>query len=138
MTTLLYLSIPYWLTYWAEQDDRNDNIGHYIGVLGWLVLVLFILGLIRNNLLAQTLQSSSKLLHNHAVMSIARFPSSYFDSNSTGAIMGKMSNDIMKMDEMIPRMSTDFLQVLFITAGSILSMVVGNPFMSIVLVPFAI
>lgn len=102
VTTFLYLLVPYWLTYWAEQDDRNDNIGYYVGVLGWIVLVLLILGLIRNNLIAQTLQSSSKILHNNALMSIVRFPSSYFDSNTTGAIMGKMSNDIMKMDELIP------------------------------------
>ena len=84
------------------------------------------------------LMAASKNIHNKAIVSISRFPTKYFDEHTTGRIMGKMSNDVGKMDEFMPWMGTDMLQVVFITMGSILAMVIGNPAMILLFIPLMI
>ena len=136
VTMLLYMGVPFWLSYWSEQEGRDDF--YYIEVLALIVGALFVLGLARNNLFIQALQTSSKKIHNEALMRMARMPTRYFDENTSGKIMGRLSNDVARMDEFLTWFFVDMLQVCFITLGSAIAMLVGNPYMLVGFIPMLI
>lgn len=135
---LAYISVPYWLVHWSSQSDDMQQDAYYVEILALIILCVIFLALLRNNLMSQTLLSSSKNLHNEVLSRMVKRPISFYDKNSPGRIIGKLSNDVSKTDDMIPWMFTDFMQCLFITLGSVLIMVIGNPWISLLILPMVL
>ena len=138
VTMLIYMGVPFWLVYWSEQSEEEQQDFYYIQVLALIVGVLFVLGFVRNNLFIQSLQSSSKNIHNEALIRMTRMPTRYFDENTSGKIMGRLSNDVARMDEFLTWFFVDMMQVGFITLGSAIAMLAGNPFMIAGFIPMVI
>lgn len=132
---LAYISVPYWLVHWSSQSSKAQHDSYYVGVLGLLIVLVISLALLRNNLMSQTLLTSSRNIHNEVLERIVKCPITFYDQNPSGKIIGRLSNDISKLDDMIPWMFTDFMQGLFITVGSVLIMVIGNPWIGLLLLP---
>jgi ATP-binding cassette subfamily C (CFTR/MRP) protein 4 len=138
ITMLVSLAVPYWLAIWSSQEGDELDKTYYIEVLGYIVLVLTVLGLCQNNLNAQTGASAAKNMHKQALEQVVRSPSKFFDEHSSGAIMTRFSKDVIISDELLPWFFLDLLQVSFIVFGSFLGMMIGNPFLVILFVPLAL
>ena len=110
-TQFTFLCVPYWLAVWSQQDSEEAKDPYYLEVLGFIVLILVVLALLRNNLLYQNILSSSRNLHNMIIRKLARAPVKFFDENSSGKIMGRCSKDIAMMDDFLTWMFTDMIQV---------------------------
>ena len=134
-TMLAYLAVPYWLSYWSTQGHSESKNPYYIAVLAVIVLIILTLGLTRNNLFLQTLLTSSNSYHKQAITALARSPTDFYDSNSTGVIMGRCSKDIGMIDDMLSWVFTDLMQVAFNMFGFALAMMVGDPWVAIAFVP---
>ena len=104
-------------------------------VLGYIVLLLLGVTLAKNNLLYQNILTSSRNLHNTLITKLARSKVEFFDKNTSGHIMGRCSKDIAMMDDFLSWMFTDFIQVMFLAFGSMAAMVIGNPWLCIVIIP---
>ena len=60
----------------------------------------------------------------------------FFDENTSGKIMGRCSKDIAMMDDFLTWMFTDMIQVQFMAFGALVAMVIGNPWLAIISIPF--
>ncbi|ODV93458.1 hypothetical protein PACTADRAFT_82780 [Pachysolen tannophilus NRRL Y-2460] len=108
LTTSLSVASSFWLKIWSESNVANgfnDNVFKFVGIYALLgmssdftlfirALVLWLLCCIR----------ASKILHDNMARAVMRSPMSFFETTPIGRIMNRFSNDINKIDEMLPRM----------------------------------
>lgn len=96
-----------WLKHWSDINTRlgfNPNIAKYLGIY-------FLLGF--GSALSTLIQTvivwiycsieGSKILHRDMINSVLRSPMEFFETTPIGRIMNRFSNDIYKIDEILPR-----------------------------------
>lgn len=66
--------------------------------------------------------NASKALHNKMFNCILRAPMKFFDTNPSGRILNRFSKDMGAVDEVLPKVVLETLQIFFIMLG-ILGMV---------------
>ena len=128
LVVLLYLSIPFWLQYWARQSKEEQQNGLYVTVLGLLCLGLILAGAARCWFLYFTLLRASKNVHNRAVSKLVETHSVFFDANPTGRLLNRLSRDVALMDEWLVSSTADFMLYFLLAAAYIIVIVVLNPY----------
>lgn len=73
--------------------------------------------------------NASKSLHNKMFNCILRTPMKFFDTNPSGRILNRFSKDMGAVDEVLPKVVLETLQIFFIMLG-ILGMVSFSCFKS--------
>lgn len=66
--------------------------------------------------------NSSKALHNKMFNCLLKAPMAFFDTNPCGRILNRFSKDMGAVDEMLPKVVLETLQIFFLMIG-ILGMV---------------
>jgi ABC-type multidrug transport system fused ATPase/permease subunit len=135
-TCVVYIAVPYWLAVWGSQEGSELENPFYVEVLGYIVLCLVCLGLLQNTLNCQSAISASKNIHAKALTKIVCSPTRLFDSSSSGSILSRFSKDISLCDSQIPIRLTEVSQMIMTLAGCFIAILIGNPFMTILLLPF--
>jgi ABC-type multidrug transport system fused ATPase/permease subunit len=131
----VYIAVPYWLAVWGSQKGDELENPFYVEMLGFIVLCLVCLGLLENTLNLQSSISASKTIHAKALTKIVCSPTRLFDCSSSGSILSRFSKDISICDSQIPIRLTEFCQISMTVAGSFIAILIGNPFMTILLLP---
>ena len=134
LVVLLYLSIPFWLQYWARQSKEEQQQGPYVLVLGLLSLGLILFGAVRCWFIYALLLRASRNVHNRAVHSLVETQSVFFDANPTGRLLNRLSRDVALMDEWMVSTTADFLLYFFLAVAYVVVIVVLNPY-SLIPVP---
>jgi ABC-type multidrug transport system fused ATPase/permease subunit len=135
-TCVVYIAVPYWLAVWASQEGSELENPFYVEVLGYIVLCLASLGLLQNTLNFQSAITASKNIHAKALTKIVCSPTRLFDCNSSGSILSRFSKDISLCDSQIPIRLTEVCQMIMNLAGCFIAILIGNPFMTVLLLPF--
>jgi ATP-binding cassette, subfamily C (CFTR/MRP), member 1 len=122
-----------------EEEGGNSDFGMFIGIyfaLGFsgsvliacAALVLYLLCCIRG----------SKKLHDDMAQAVLRSPMQFFETTPIGRILNRFSNDIYKIDEVLPRTFSMFfrncVQVMFVVV--VISM--STPAFVLLIPPFAL
>ena len=134
LVVLFYLSVPFWLQYWARQSKEEQQQGLYVTVLGLLCLGLIAFGAARCWFIYATLLRASRNVHNQAVCSLVETHSVFFDANPTGRLLNRLSRDVALMDEWMVSTTADFILYFFLAAAYVVVIVVLNPY-SLIPVP---
>ncbi|XP_073945729.1 probable multidrug resistance-associated protein lethal(2)03659 [Choristoneura fumiferana] len=72
---------------------------------------------------------SSIKLHNQMFSNILSATMRFFDTNPSGRILNRFSKDMGIVDEILPRMYLDSIQVMMVMAGILVMVAIVNPFM---------
>ena len=135
---VLFLAVPFWLAVWSEQGTEEAKDPYYLEILGYIVIILLVIALLRNNLLYQNILTASRNMHDILITKLARSKVQFFDQNTSGKIMGRCSKDIAMMDDFLSWMFSDMVQVMFIAFGAMIAMIIGNPFLAVIAIPVVI
>ncbi|EDO36998.1 predicted protein, partial [Nematostella vectensis] len=119
---------------WKEQRKLPLNFYIYGGLVG----VALLLSVIRASLFFSSVLNSSQRLHNEMVESVLKAPVLFFDTNPAGRIMNRFSKDIGCMDELLPDVLLDALQLILFSVGAVLLPSVLNPWLIIPVVPIVV
>ncbi|KAG0350280.1 hypothetical protein BG005_010189 [Podila minutissima] len=115
-----------WLSYWTE-DKLSLSKWTYIEVYVGAGVVQMIVVMIGSFMLVVAVLKSSRVMHDHAFVSVLSSPMSFFDTTPLGRILNRFSKDLSTIDNTL----MNSLNSLMIAIAGILSMLL----LSAVLLP---
>ncbi|XP_065758454.1 ATP-binding cassette sub-family C member 4-like [Muntiacus reevesi] len=146
-----YTLQDWWLAYWANvQNDlyfgryvKKDEdvvfvLNWYLGVYSGLTVSTVLFGITRSLLIFYILVNSSRTLHNKMLEAILRAPVLFFNINPIGRILNRFFKDIGHMDDLLPLIFQDFIQIFLLVIGVVGVMVAAIPWTAIPVIPLGI
>ncbi|XP_061290378.1 ATP-binding cassette sub-family C member 4-like [Bos javanicus] len=145
-----YVLQDWWLTDWANvQSDlysgalvKDVNVmlvlNSFLGVYSGLTVSTVLFGVTRSLLIFYILVNSSQTLHNKMLETILRAPVLFFSRNPIGRILNRFSKDIGHMDDLLPLILQDFIQMFLLVIGVVAVMVAMIPWVAIPVIPLGI
>ncbi|XP_026807194.1 probable multidrug resistance-associated protein lethal(2)03659 isoform X3 [Rhopalosiphum maidis] len=155
-TQVLSSSGDYWITYWInleehvffsidhlESNNNNRSLTNNPSntLIPWIVsrntciivftvitLSIIISTLIRSALFVSVCTTSSTNLHNRMLGSIIRATMYFFNKNASGRILNRFSKDLGSIDEMLPFVLMDVIQIGLIVIGILIIVGITNPY----------
>ncbi|CAH1101123.1 unnamed protein product [Psylliodes chrysocephalus] len=143
-----------WLTYWVNQESEInyetsvhllDDYGlnqttykytvftneedRYMIIYSIFILASIILTPIRSLNFTRIVMNSSRNLHHKMFRNVLEAPMKFFDTNPSGRILNRFSNDMGIIDELIPQAFIDFIQVFLVLIGILLIIFIKVPYM---------
>jgi ATP-binding cassette subfamily C (CFTR/MRP) protein 4 len=120
---------------WAERPEEEQDDWDILGlVIGLGCLVIF-LSVFRAFVSFEITIKASRHLHDAMTQAVLRSKIEFFDTNPLGRILNRFSADVGSNDDLLPQTLLDFLVVLFIVLGAILTTFVVLPIALIALPP---
>ncbi|KAK3746327.1 hypothetical protein QZH41_008505, partial [Actinostola sp. cb2023] len=128
----------WWLLHISRlpRDKRNNLSNLYI--YGGMVVMAFVMAVSRAVLFFFATLNSSKNLHDAMAKAVMKAPVLFFDTNPAGRIMNRFSRDIGVMDDLLPLVFLDALQLMLFCIGAIILPSILNPWVAIAALPMAI
>ncbi|KAM3966803.1 ATP-binding cassette subfamily C member 4-like [Aphomia sociella] len=122
----------------SDYSQGIDSYDYYIyiwtlGVVGCIVLTTW-----RSILFLWVCMRSSIKLHNQMFGNILAATMRFFDTNPSGRILNRFSKDMGIMDEILPKMYLDSIQVFMVMLGIIVMVAIVNPYMLLTTVVCAV
>nr|CAI9712223.1 unnamed protein product [Rangifer tarandus platyrhynchus] len=128
----------YFGTYLKEAEDVMFVLNWFLRVFSGLTVSTILFGIIRSLLMFYVLANSSQTLHNKMLESILRAPVLFFNRNPIGRILNRFSKDIVYMDDLLPQIFQDFIQMFLLVIGVVGVMVAVIPWIAILVIPLGI
>ncbi|XP_050294891.1 ATP-binding cassette subfamily C member 4-like [Anthonomus grandis grandis] len=107
-----------------------DNTS-YIYIYTILIFSSIILTTARSSLFMKVCMNASKALHNKMFNCILKAPMKFFDTNPSGRILNRFSKDMGAVDEVLPKVVLETLQIFFIMVGILAMVFIKSPYMII-------
>lgn len=96
------------------------------------------LGVFRGLPLVHTLLTVSKRLHEQMLGAVVRAPMAVLNTMKTGRIMNRFTKDMATIDDMLPLVLFDLVQLSLIVVGSIFTVSIMRPYIFIAAIPLGI
>ncbi|XP_074034742.1 ATP-binding cassette sub-family C member 4 isoform X3 [Leptinotarsa decemlineata] len=110
----------------------KTNYAMYI--YGFLIVFAVILTLTRSFTFNKLCMLSSTHLHSNMFHSLLNAPMRFFDTTPSGKILNRFSKDMGAIDETLPRVMLDAIQIFLVMCGNLVNIGVTNPYMIIAMV----
>uniref|UniRef100_A0A1A9X4D6 Multidrug resistance-associated protein lethal(2)03659 n=1 Tax=Glossina brevipalpis TaxID=37001 RepID=A0A1A9X4D6_9MUSC len=107
------------------ETTTTDRIDIYI--FTGLTLGLIMFTLIRTFLFFGLAMRSSTNLHNDMFVGITRAPMYFFNTNPSGRILNRFSKDLGQVDEILPNVMLDVIQIFLSLTGILIVLCLINP-----------
>ncbi|XP_023170245.2 probable multidrug resistance-associated protein lethal(2)03659 isoform X2 [Drosophila hydei] len=114
----------YFLSYWVKSNSSESSDIYYFAAIN---VTLIIFALLRTLLFFNMAMHSSTQLHNSMFRSITRAAMYFFNTNPSGRILNRFAMDMGQVDEVLPAVMLDCIQVFLTLAGIITVLCVTNP-----------
>uniref|UniRef100_A0A8C4IAK5 Cystic fibrosis transmembrane conductance regulator n=1 Tax=Dicentrarchus labrax TaxID=13489 RepID=A0A8C4IAK5_DICLA len=96
------------------------------------------LGFFRGLPLVHTLLTVSKRLHEQMLSAVIRAPMAMLNTMKTGRIMNRFTKDMATIDDMLPLVLFDLIQLTLIVTGAIFTVSIMRPYIFLAAIPLAI
>ncbi|XP_030628604.1 cystic fibrosis transmembrane conductance regulator [Chanos chanos] len=96
------------------------------------------MGFMRGLPLVHTMITVSKKLHEKMLSAVLRAPMSVLNSMKTGRIMNRFTKDMATIDDMLPLLMFDLVQLCLVVVGCILVVSIMRPYIFLAATPLAI
>ncbi|XP_029009889.1 cystic fibrosis transmembrane conductance regulator isoform X2 [Betta splendens] len=96
------------------------------------------LGFLRGLPLVHTLLTVSKRLHEQMLSSVLRAPMAVLNTMKTGRIMNRFTKDMATIDDMLPLVLFDLIQLTLIVTGAIFTVSIMEPYIFIAAIPLGV
>ncbi|KMZ04219.1 probable multidrug resistance-associated protein lethal(2)03659 [Drosophila simulans] len=141
-TQILCSAADYFLSYWVDKNmDGQTDINtdpqdmYYFAALNIAVVVFTI---VRTMLFYKMAMRSSTQLHNAMYQGITRAAMYFFNTNPSGRILNRFSKDLGQLDEVLPSVMLDVVQIFLTLLGIIVVICITNPYYLILTLALAI
>ncbi|XP_075979217.1 putative multidrug resistance-associated protein lethal(2)03659 [Anticarsia gemmatalis] len=111
----------------AEQDTINNLFYIYIWAVAIIGCIVFNTG--KSIVYFWACMRSSISLHNQMFVNIMGATMRFFDTNPSGRILNRFSKDMGMIDEVLPRLSLEAIQISMVMLGIIVMVAIVNPLM---------
>ncbi|KAK9720652.1 ABC transporter [Popillia japonica] len=115
-----------------EDGFFNTHVAIYI--YSGLIVGLIALTVLRSFLFFRAASNSSKKLHTIMFNCLLKTPMRFFDTNPSGRILNRFSKDTGAMDESLPRILSEAMQIMLVIVGAIVLICIANYWMTIPIV----
>jgi len=119
-----------------SHDPQHQTDDLYI--YGYLVGGAFLLSVARAVVCLNVLINSSKNLHSTMISAVLKAPVLFFDTNSVGRILNRFSRDTGIMDELLPDVFLDSVQIVLFCIGAVILQTVLNPWIILPATPLVV
>ena len=133
---IFYDSTNLWLSLGFQRfntDEQHRLVIFYTYFV--LTMVTLTLALVRAIFFFYHILNGSKYLHNRMLTGLLYTSMSFFESNPSGRILNRASNDQQVIDDLLPTTLFNAIQILLSTAGSIITISIMQPWTVLLLVP---
>ncbi|XP_051862486.1 probable multidrug resistance-associated protein lethal(2)03659 isoform X2 [Drosophila albomicans] len=119
------------LSYWVDKNKNAASIDsdpvdiYYFTALNMAVIIFT---LVRTLLFYKLAMRSSKKLHNSMFRGITNAAMYFFNTNPSGRILNRFSKDLGQIDELLPTVMLDVVQIFLTLTGIIVVICITNPY----------
>ncbi|XP_023166430.2 probable multidrug resistance-associated protein lethal(2)03659 [Drosophila hydei] len=130
-TQVVVSAADVFLSYWVDKTKNNADINndpsdmYYFTALNVAAIVLSVM---RPILFYTMARRSSIQMHNSMFRGIARAAMYFFNTNPSGRILNRFSKDLGQLDEVLPTIMLDVMQIFLTLAGVIVVICITNPY----------
>ncbi|GJQ86167.1 hypothetical protein Trydic_g13444 [Trypoxylus dichotomus] len=116
--------------------DEDGFFNTYVAIYIYtgLIIGLISLTILRSFLFFRSASNSSKNLHAKMFNCLLKTPMRFFDTNPSGRILNRFSKDTGAMDESLPRILSEAIQIMLTIVGAIVLISIANYWMLIPIV----
>ncbi|KAH8263594.1 hypothetical protein KR044_011336 [Drosophila immigrans] len=114
----------YFLSYWVKNNSSSSLDIYYFAAIN---LALIVFALLRTLLFFSVAMHSSTQLHNSMFRGITQAAMYFFHTNPSGRILNRFAMDLGQVDEVLPAVMLDCIQIFLTLAGIISVLCVSNP-----------
>ncbi|XP_037923052.1 probable multidrug resistance-associated protein lethal(2)03659 [Hermetia illucens] len=146
-TQLLASGGDYFVSYWVDKEAARDVVNSTstsgvnqtqiessadsenmtdIYIFSAIIVGTVIVTLARSFLFFSVAMTSSINLHNHMYRGVTRATMYFFNTNPSGRILNRFSKDMGQVDEILPSVMMDVIQIFLSLAGIVVVVVVVN------------
>jgi len=121
-------------------DDKFASIATYVLAAVIILGAVYLVGIMTTYLQARIMlhvsQNATETIRNDLFNSLQGLPIRYFDSNTTGEIMSRFTNDIDNIDVMLNNTLTSFVSGTITLIGTFVFMITTNIWLTLITVAF--
>ena len=116
---------------WKNQTDK-------LYIYGAILAGSFVLSVTIETVLINALLNSSKHLHNSMMSAVLNAPVLFFDTNPVGRIINRFSRDIGIMDELLPDVFQQAIEIILFCIGAVVLPSILNPWIILPATPLMV
>ncbi|XP_034484923.1 probable multidrug resistance-associated protein lethal(2)03659 [Drosophila innubila] len=118
------------LSYWVDKNKDDSGMNDHTDIYYFTALnVASILLCVMRPILFYTMaRRSSTNLHNAMFRGITKAAMYFFNTNPSGRILNRFSKDLGQLDEILPTIMLDVMQIFLTLAGVIVVICIMNPY----------
>uniref|UniRef100_A0A6Q2XNW4 Cystic fibrosis transmembrane conductance regulator n=1 Tax=Esox lucius TaxID=8010 RepID=A0A6Q2XNW4_ESOLU len=148
---VLEVNVPYLLNYIVRQSSNVSSPAVQQSVIitqnsAYYIMYIYVatsesvlaLGFFRGLPLVHTLLTVSKRLHEQMLAAVLRAPMAVLNTMKTGRIMNRFTKDMATIDDMLPLVLFDHIQLTLIVLGAIFTVSIMRPYIFIAAIPLAV
>lgn len=120
----------------TSSADRIAYLGQTLIILACIYLIGVEATYLQNRIMVTVSQSSIEKLRNDLFCKLQSLPTRYFDSNPTGEIMSRFTNDIDNIDNMINQTLTSLISGTIQLIGTFIVMISTNIWLTLITIVF--
>lgn len=117
-------------------QEKLSNLASILMLMASIYLVGIVTNYLQGRLMLTVSQSASEKLRNDLFNKLQSLPIRYFDSETTGNIMSRFTNDIDNIDNMLNQTLTQLVSGTITLVGTFCLMVYTSPWLTMVTVAF--
>uniref|UniRef100_A0A674N7V4 Cystic fibrosis transmembrane conductance regulator n=1 Tax=Takifugu rubripes TaxID=31033 RepID=A0A674N7V4_TAKRU len=148
--SLVYVLIFIFVVFVIEHSNTSSPPTHLAVIVtptsAYYIIYIFVatsesvlaLGFFRGLPLVHTLLTVSKRLHEQMLSAVLRAPMAVLNTMKTGRIMNRFTKDMATIDDMLPLVLFDLIQLTLIVTGAIFTVSIMRPYIFIAAIPLAI
>ncbi|XP_044268658.1 ATP-binding cassette sub-family C member 4-like [Tribolium madens] len=99
-----------------------------------IIVVAILFTLIRSFTFFKMAMTASKNLHGKMFHALLQAPMRFFDTNPSGRVLNRFSKDMGAIDEFLPRVLIEAIQILLVMSGILVMVTIANYYMVIAMV----
>ncbi|XP_017778100.1 PREDICTED: multidrug resistance-associated protein 4 [Nicrophorus vespilloides] len=103
-----------------------------------IIVAIIILTLVRSFAFFKITMIASENLHSMMFNSLLQAPMRFFDTNPSGRVLNRFSKDMGAVDELLPRVTMEAMQIMLVMVGILVMIAISNYYMIIAMVVFII
>ncbi|XP_078371200.1 ATP-binding cassette sub-family C member 4-like isoform X2 [Oculina patagonica] len=128
----------WWLLHLTSRSHDRQHQVEDLYIYGSLVAGALLLSIIRAAVFFNALINSSKRLHDSMLSAVLKATVLFFDTNPVGRVLNRFSRDIGIMDELLPDVFLDAVQIILFCIGAIVFPSILNPWVILPATPLMI
>lgn len=117
-----------------NKEERIIKTNSAIYIYTILIVGAILFTLMRSFLFFKLAMKCSKNLHKRMFHCLLQAPMRFFDTNPSGRVLNRFSKDMGAIDELLPRVMIEAIQITLVMAGILVMVSVSQPYIIIAMV----